>query len=57
VFGGAQDPDAAAAVPGHREDVHLRAIEQVCFLRSLRATPNRWKWSAGPHHLPVGQSR
>jgi hypothetical protein len=26
---GAQDPDAPAAVPGHRKDVHLRAIEQV----------------------------
>jgi hypothetical protein len=29
VLGGAQDPDAPAAVLDHREDVYLRAIEQV----------------------------
>src|SRR5208283_69265 len=29
VLGGAQDPDAPAAVLDHRKDVYLRAIEQV----------------------------
>jgi hypothetical protein len=34
VLRGAQDPDAPAAVLDHREDVYLRAIEQVGGERS-----------------------
>src|SRR5450759_4544622 len=44
---GAQDPDAPAAVPGHRKDVCLRAIEQVSGDEVQRQDPLR----LGPQEL------
>jgi len=41
MLGGAQDPDAPAAVLDHRKDVHLRAIEQVGGEEVQRQDPLR----------------
>src|ERR1039457_137213 len=41
VLRGAQDPDAPVAVPGHRKDVHLRAIEQDSGEEVQRQDPLR----------------
>jgi hypothetical protein len=41
VLGAAQDPDAPAAVLDHREDVHLRAVEQVSSEHVQRQDPLR----------------
>jgi len=41
VLGGAQDPDASAAVLDCRKDVHLRAIEQVSGEEVQRQDPLR----------------
>jgi len=41
VLGGAQDPDAPVAVLDRREDVHLRAIEQVSGEEVQREDPPR----------------
>jgi hypothetical protein len=62
MLGGAQHPDAPVAVPDHRKDVHLRAIEQVGGeqiqrqdplrlrpqeLRPARAIPAGWRVDPG----------
>jgi len=47
VLRGAQDPDAPAAVPDHRKDVCLRAIEQVNGEEVQRQDPLR----LGPQEL------
>ena len=47
VLRGAQDPDAPVAVLDHRQDVHLRAIEQVGGEEVQRQDPLR----LGPEEL------
>ena len=53
VLRGAQDPDAPAAVLDHRQDVHLRAIEQVSGEEVQRQDPLR----LGPQELRPAQGR
>ena len=54
MLGGAQDPDAPAAMLDHREDVHLRAIEQVSGEEVQRQDPLRWDRRNAGHPGPSG---
>ena len=57
VLRGAQDPDAPVAVPGHRKDVHLRAIEQDSGEEVQRQDPLRLRPQElrPPRAVPAGR--